>query len=240
MSKDYKDSGRGGAKTKAKPKSGTKNCRTSVEQKKSSMGCMIFWIVLVIIVGGLFVYLLIFLSGDKFSGSTVAGDVKANVPDNKLSHVEKISRKQIIKKTKEQDKTEQVVKTDVEKPRFEFYTILPDMEVVIPEEELQLESNNKPHNGVVDKAIPVEIDVSKYVLQVGSFIAHKDADRLKAKLALLGVQAHIQAVEISRGDRRYRVRIGDFSGISNLKKTKKLLTDNRMESILIKMKPKSR
>ena len=66
---------------------------------------------------------------------------------------------------------------DKSAPQFEFYDILPEMEVVIPPEELETVDERQTN--------------FQYRLQVGSFASREDADELKARCALLGFEAEI-------------------------------------------------
>ena len=61
-------------------------------------------------------------------------------------------------------------------------------------------------------------DPGSYVFQVMSFSKNADADRLKARLALSGIVAHIQEVEVD-GKARHRVLIGPLSDLSNVNRT---------------------
>ena len=76
------------------------------------------------------------------------------------------------------------------KPKFDFYALLPELEVVIPEDEKQPFQKNSTKNEQAKYT-------GGYLLQVGSFQQYKEADSLKAHLALLGVEAHIQSVNIN-------------------------------------------
>src|SRR5215510_13456386 len=82
--------------------------------------------------------------------------------------------------------------------RFEFYDILPQYEVVVPDEKPAATGSAKPRPA----ATP-----GSYLLQAGSFSAAADADRMKANLALLGFESHVQRVTLD-DDVFNRVRIG--------------------------------
>src|SRR5688572_28811014 len=72
--------------------------------------------------------------------------------------------------------------------RFEFYEILPQLEVAVPDA-------GAPAPRAAPRPRSVESPGS-FLLQVGSFSAASDADRLQANLALLGFESHIQRVVI--------------------------------------------
>lgn len=90
--------------------------------------------------------------------------------------------------------------------RFTFYDILPNFEVVTPEEEPATDT------GVAPQAI---VEPGVYVLQAGSFSTHTDADRRRAELALHGIESHIQRVKVNDRD-YYRVYIGPTDDLNEL------------------------
>lgn len=110
--------------------------------------------------------------------------------------------------------------------RFEFYTLLPESEVVIPEKEL--EQTAQP--GKVQERPP-----DSYMLQIGSFRKQPEAESLKGELALLGVVAHIQRVEI-KGDTWYRVRVGPFDSYDEINRARDRLRANSVNAIPVKVK----
>ncbi len=90
--------------------------------------------------------------------------------------------------------------------RFTFYDMLPNFEVIVPEEDPEVTADTTP-NAVVEPGI--------YVLQAGSFTSHTDADRRRAELALQGIESSIQRVTID--DKTYhRVRIGPTGDLDEL------------------------
>ncbi|MFZ5619562.1 MAG: SPOR domain-containing protein [Pseudomonadota bacterium] len=112
------------------------------------------------------------------------------------------------------------------KPRFDFYTILPEMEVVVPEQEI----TGKQREGVRQVEAP-----GTYLLQVGSFRTLQQADQLKAKLALIGLQAGIQTVTISERDTWHRVRVGPFKDLNALNTARARLKENQIDAILLRV-----
>jgi cell division protein FtsN len=109
--------------------------------------------------------------------------------------------------------------------RFDFYEILPQFEVVVPE----VETATRP----VARTQPVE-EPGSYVLQAGSFNALGDADRLKARIALLGIESRIQRVEID-DDAFHRVRIGPISDLEQLNRIRRQLRDAHIDTMLMKL-----
>lgn len=109
---------------------------------------------------------------------------------------------------------------------YDFYKLLPRLEVVVPENKVE----SKTKSG--EKASPVE-KPGVYVLQAGSFRKHADADRRKANLALLGVASQIVSVKVE-GVSWHRIQIGPFEDLKRLNETRDLLIDNNIETLLLK------
>lgn len=119
------------------------------------------------------------------------------------------------------------------KPRFDFYTILPEMEVVVPEPEPEVIPKSQAKQEQSEE--PPAGEAGKYMLQMGSFRQYADADRLKASLALVGIQAEIQKVKIDSGELFHRVRAGPYSA-DKVKVLSARLKENRISSLMIKLK----
>lgn len=115
-------------------------------------------------------------------------------------------------------------------PRFDFYDQLPEMEVVIPEEELP-----PARSAGADAPPPAPGQPqAKYLIQVGSFKKASDADRLKAQLALLGMEVRITRVKIDDADTWHRVRVGPYASRKTLDAARKRLADNGLRGIVIR------
>ncbi len=137
------------------------------------------------------------------------------------------------------------------KPNFVFHQILPEMEVVVPDEQLGASASPPriPKPAPQAKAAPTEkrpqqpasgpaktaAGSGSYLVQVASFRTTSDAERLKAKLALLGIQARITKVNINGKD-WYRVRAGPYEGKQEVSKTRGLLSSNGLQGIVVKLK----
>ena len=119
------------------------------------------------------------------------------------------------------------------KPRYDFFTVLPEMEVVVPEQELKRKAKpapDTPNNSVFSD------DQDSYVLQVGSFQNVTDAEQMKARLALMGSVATIQTVTVN-GQTWHRVRIGPFKGARKADQMRRMLADNRIDTLVMKVNP---
>jgi cell division protein FtsN len=122
---------------------------------------------------------------------------------------------------------------DTPKPRFDFYTILPEMEVVVPDPVEEPEIKTVEATGVAESSPKPANAAAGYMLQMGSFRNYADADRLKASLALVGIQAEIQRVSIKGGDVYHRVRSGPYDRVQvNALRAK--LKQKKISSLVIK------
>lgn len=106
---------------------------------------------------------------------------------------------------------------------FEFYQLLPEMEVAVEEEQI---SATAP---VVKGNEPAVLLDGQYVIQVASFRQLADADGVKASLALLGLEGHIQTVSIN-GETWHRVRIGPYTELKGLNDARARLYDNDFDA----------
>lgn len=105
---------------------------------------------------------------------------------------------------------------------FDFYNILPELEVVIPEEELRQET------AAQEKAT--------YYLQVGSFKNAADAETRKAELFLLNLTPSVQTVTIDGSQTWHRVRLGPFTDRRKVDQARRRLQDNGIDFIMLKDK----
>lgn len=123
------------------------------------------------------------------------------------------------------DGTTATAPVEPKKSRFEFYEMLPNFEVVVPEEDPDVAQDIEPQ-AVVDPGI--------YVLQVGSFTAHADADRRRAQLALQGIESNIQKVTIDEKT-YHRVRIGPTDDLDELNMLRSRLRAAKIDALRIRL-----
>ena len=112
-------------------------------------------------------------------------------------------------------------------PRYDFYTILPEIETVLPEGAPATAS--KPVG-------PARSEGVSYVLQAGSFARFDDADRLRAQLTLNGFTAHIQKVTIEGKGEYHRVRLGPYRDIADLDNADRRLRNLGIQGLRLKVK----
>jgi len=191
--------------------------RATAKKKKSLPGYI--WLLSGLGIG-LFVAFIVYLDkqpeSDKSFGDAVQQELK------KL-------KQQANKKTSKKTVTTTQKNTGKKQPKFNFYTILPELEVLIPESETRPpETKNKAGNNRNTTG-------KQYVLQVGSFQNLDDAEKLKANLAFLGLHANIQHVTVNR-QAWHRVRTGPYQNKQQLYKNQKLLKKNNIPAISMELK----
>ncbi len=113
-------------------------------------------------------------------------------------------------------------------PRYEFYSILPEREVLVPE--------SAPAAGETAKDGGQQAEPRLYILQAGSFRRYADADRRRAELALLGIESTIQVVKAAQGETWHRVRIGPYQSLRELDAVRRVLNDNDIDTLLVRIK----
>jgi cell division protein FtsN len=160
------------------------------------------------------------------------------------------------KEAREAPRDPRIAKSDApaaDKPRFDFYKILPGVE----EPKVQANVQKSPDRAVVDQAKagvdksakPAEKNEAKvataeptaaaklperFWLQAGSFASETDAENLKARLAFAGWQASIQQGTVPDKGTRYRVRLGPYDNTDELNRTKTDLSRNGFDVAVIK------
>ena len=102
--------------------------------------------------------------------------------------------------------------------RFEFYEMLEDAEVRVPVQA----------NPVRPAAPPPVSRPGTYVIQAGAFPNFADADKVKARLALLGVESLIQTAQ-ANGSVFHRVRIGPIENLGEINRLRARLGQNGIE-----------
>ena len=76
-----------------------------------------------------------------------------------------------------------------------------------------------------------------YVLQVGSFTTAKQADSVRAKLAMLGVTTRVQTITRKDGQVWHRVITGHLNGTTAMEAARATLTKNGTEAITVPVNP---
>lgn len=121
---------------------------------------------------------------------------------------------------------EKAAKTDEAKPRFDFYKILPG-------EDSEKQSKDAPKASTATGK-------ETFFLQAGAFQSAPDADNLKARLALLGIEASIETTTAADKGILHRVRIGPYTSVEELNRARDTLKQNGVQTTLIKVREAER
>jgi len=110
-------------------------------------------------------------------------------------------------------------------PSYDFYDRLPKFEVVVPEKEKDVKPDIR--------AVP-ETRRGTYVLQAGSYKNFADADRIRAQLALQGVESKVQKVSVD-SDTWHRIRIGPITKLDELNRLRTILRKADVDVLVIRV-----
>jgi cell division protein FtsN len=109
--------------------------------------------------------------------------------------------------------------------RFEFYDVLPQYEVKIPDDNARASTSTRR---------PPPEAPGSYLLQAGSFSTVAEADKMQANLALLGFESHVQRVTLD-DDVFNRVRIGPIADLEAAKRTQRQLRTAGYDTMLMQV-----
>lgn len=108
---------------------------------------------------------------------------------------------------------------------YEFFTVLPEIEVVVPDSEIEERARSiEPE--------PDAASAGPYLLQVGSFRSADDAEGLRAQVTLLGLSARVQNVTVDDST-WHRVRVGPFETARAADEARRRLLDNGFEAMVL-------
>lgn len=140
------------------------------------------------------------------------------------------------------------------KPKYDFYTLLPESEVILPPETKQPEPPTAPVtaeeaakidearaqaalNGQVPPPPPTvaKAPVTQFFLQAGSFRQQAEADRVRAQIILLGQDVRVESVKV-RDEPWYRVLVGPFGSREQLNAAQKTLAASGYKNLLLQQR----
>jgi cell division protein FtsN len=75
-----------------------------------------------------------------------------------------------------------------------------------------------------------------FFIQAGSFQNAPDADNMKARLALMGLEASVQARDLGEKGVWYRVRVGPYRDVEELNRVRGVLKQNGIDAALVKVR----
>jgi len=117
---------------------------------------------------------------------------------------------------------------DKDRPKFDFYKILPGGEEPVSEKELKEAA--KAGKGQPEAARGV------FFIQAGSFQNPADADNQKAKIAILGFESNVEPTALPDKGTWYRVRMGPYTGLEDVNRVRRVLSQNGIDANLVKVR----
>jgi len=115
-----------------------------------------------------------------------------------------------------------------EKPKFDFYKILPGSEEPVSEKELKDAAKAAKDEAPAARGV--------YFIQAGSFQNPADADNQKAKIAILGFESSVEPTALADKGTWYRVRLGPYTTLEELNRIRRTLAQNGIDASLVKLK----
>ncbi|MFV2004515.1 MAG: SPOR domain-containing protein [Gammaproteobacteria bacterium] len=191
--------------------------RATRKQKKSLPGYV--WLLSGLAIG-LFIAFIVYLDKQPENDTDFGSAVQVEL--------EKLKQQAKKKDTKKAEAVSDNASTGKKEQKFNFYTLLPELEVLIPENETRPPDTKNKTSGTSKTS-------KQYVLQVGSFQNLDDAEKLKANLAFLGLSASIQHVTVNK-QAWHRVRTGPYKDKQQLYKNQKTLKRNNIQGIPMELK----
>lgn len=111
-------------------------------------------------------------------------------------------------------------------PRFSFYKVLPEKEVIIAESEIKALKREEESEGKGAKG-------GVYMVQAGAFTKREEADRLRGQLAQMNIKAKLEMIQLDN-IAWYRVKVGPYATLADADKVRQYLRSNRVDSVVQK------
>lgn len=116
-----------------------------------------------------------------------------------------------------------------DKQRFEFYKILPGSQESAPA------PNALPPEAKENAATTAPAAESFY-LQAGAFQKSAEAENMKAKLALIGIEANISQVDVADKGKMFRVRSGPYAKADEMNRVRNQMSQSGVQATVVKIK----
>jgi cell division protein FtsN len=190
------------------------NNRRRKAQESTGVGVFKWMLVTALIIG--FVVFLVYLKSPGLQKSAPLAQIQETTVSAKPGITDASNKPSIDSKAKEQKP---------QLPQFDFYTILPKKEMIVPDHEIKTRTREE-QVGKNKKA--------SYVIQAGSSRDPKDADQLRAKLALMGIESKIQKAKVESAI-WYRVKIGPYTQMGSVNTIMSRLQKNGMKPVITEL-----
>lgn len=124
------------------------------------------------------------------------------------------------------------------RPRYDFYTVLPEREVVVPDAEVsaraRAEAQQPPPQ--TPSSQPAAAASERYLLQAGAFGDPRRADEVKAAIAFTGLVARVEPAATADGATVHRVMLGPFANAREVEAAKHKLDANGIPSVAVRVR----
>jgi len=136
------------------------------------------------------------------------------------------------------DKAEKAKPAD--RPRFEFYQILPGDKQAGEGKDAAAPAPTSPRPPSMagakqgSAASPKPHSGETYWLQAGAFTEEREADNLRARIALTGLEAAVRPVNVPDKGTLYRVRLGPYQSLDDANRIKTALSQNGVGAAIIR------
>jgi hypothetical protein len=122
------------------------------------------------------------------------------------------------------------------KPRFDFYDMLPGGQTATPAEQ---RDNAAALPGLAapttaDLPPPAPAANEGLSLQAGAFSSEQEADNLRARLALMGLESSVFTFTAPGRNTLYRVRLGPYASVDEMKKVRSDLAQNGIDASIVR------
>ncbi|WP_346838148.1 SPOR domain-containing protein [Microbulbifer sp. SAOS-129_SWC] len=126
-----------------------------------------------------------------------------------------------------------------DKPRFDFYTLLKENKVEVPEPKAAQPAHYNSASGKeTASSRPARDPAVVYILQVASFRDKAEAEKLRAKLTLSNLDVKVESSTDSRGT-WHRVLVGPYHNSSKVSQVRETLADHNLMPLVLKRPAKS-
>ncbi|TAN65571.1 MAG: SPOR domain-containing protein [Methylobacter sp.] len=194
----------------------------SYRRHSESLGLWRWMLITALIIS--FVVFLVYLrsTGSKPTPQQESGQV---APQQAMPTKPEEAKNHVQSPAEEAPQEEQKTEPGPVLPQFDFYTILPEKEVIVPDYEI----NTRAREERVGQA-----KTASYILQAGSFREFKDADSLRAKLALMGIESKVERAKVGNVVWN-RVKIGPYTQMTSVSTIRARLRENGIDVIVMEV-----
>ncbi|MCH9697544.1 MAG: SPOR domain-containing protein [Gammaproteobacteria bacterium] len=118
--------------------------------------------------------------------------------------------------------------------KYEFYNVLPEREMIIPEYQIETRKRLERQAAAKSKGASQQAG-QQYLIQAGAFKSYREADKRKAQLILIGQNAYIEKA-IMDEKTWHRVKLGPFSSLNQADQVRQRLNGEQIQSVIMKQK----